>query len=135
MTDSMTKPKNSRLPETKYRIRNDVRISEEAHYIIRCALGREPSVVTVARLIFFATVAGDAWILDPKSKSALCLAENGEIASGEIEENEVGFEIGWDAQYALDNGVFTVTTVSGEVKTFDSAQVSEIKANEARLLK
>jgi hypothetical protein len=46
--------------------REQISITGEADYIIRCAANYETHIVTLGPLVFFSTGTGDAWMLDPQ---------------------------------------------------------------------
>jgi hypothetical protein len=50
-------------------------------------------------LILFSTLDGDAWIVAPSARRALCLCWQGERQEFKIEEDSKGIAVGWDADY------------------------------------
>lgn len=51
----------------------------EITYIVNRAAAHDTRVVSWGPLIFFSTESGDAWVLDPEDKLAICLARDGAI--------------------------------------------------------
>ena len=82
---------------------------------MECARQRDSRVVTVSGLVFFSTHGGDAWALDPEDKLALRLAREGEVQPYRIIDTETSFAIEWNADYAIEQGVFVVVERTGRV--------------------
>src|SRR5207249_7293080 len=81
----------------------------EIDYILRRAEQFESRVVTLDQLVFFSTVTGDAWMLDPEDGLALRLAEAGERRPARIVETATRYGIEWTASYSLDGDAFVKT--------------------------
>lgn len=52
-------------------------VVREVEYIVARAAESDARVVTLGQLVFFSTETGDAWLLDPEDRLALCLAKAG----------------------------------------------------------
>lgn len=97
--------------------REEISINRETDYIIKKAQLHDSRVVGLGGLIFFSTQTGDAWILDPADRLALCLAQDGERQNFSILETPTNFQIAWEAQYFIDGKAFTVTMKDSRVRT------------------
>lgn len=106
--------------------RDEVSINREADYIIKKAQAHDSRVVGLGRLVFFSTQTGDAWVLDPEDRLAVCLAQDGERKNFSILETPANFQIAWDAQYLLDGETFTVAMKDGSVRTIFGYPTREI---------
>lgn len=107
-------------------LRDEIRVVDEAEYIIRKAQELDARVVTLGNLAFFSTSTGDAWILDPEDHLALCLARDGAKQAYTILETDSSFQIGWNAQYEIRGGAFIVATADGRVRTVLGYPTEEI---------
>jgi hypothetical protein len=101
-------------------------IISEANLIIKRAQNYDSRIVTLGSLIFFSTDTGDAWILDPEDRLALCLARDGEKQSFHISETPTSFVIEWNADYRIESGTFIVVERSGRIRTILGYPVAEI---------
>ena len=110
-----------------------MRITREAEYIIDCAKRSDARLVSLGQLIFFSTRGGDAWVLDPEDKLALCLARQGETQQYRIMETETTFAIEWAATYIIEEGAFIVLEGPGEPVRFTDYPTAEIIAAERRI--
>ncbi len=54
----------------------------------------------VPAFVLFATTDGDAWLVNPPARAALCLCWQGERQAFSIEEDGAGILVKWDATYA-----------------------------------
>jgi hypothetical protein len=97
--------------------REQISIRGEAEYIIKCAQNYDSRVVSLGPLVFFSTETGDAWILDPEDRLALCLSRDGEKQDFTINESPTNFSIEWKANYRIEEDKFIVYSQSGEVRT------------------
>jgi hypothetical protein len=84
----------------------DFRLAKEVRYIQRRAANRDGRIVTIGPLILFSTETGDAWLLDPADRLALCLARDGDPEPIQITETATNFTIGWTGQYRIDGAAF-----------------------------
>jgi hypothetical protein len=76
--DKKNKRKKKSIPSPllkKLLSREQTKILKEAEYIIAQAEQHVGRAVAIGPLIFFSTETGDAWVLDPEDKLALCLQE------------------------------------------------------------
>jgi hypothetical protein len=92
-------------------------LSQDINTIIQFSHQREARLLTLGRLIFFSTVTGDAWILDPDEGRARCLSLDGEKQPVTIHEVSTGIGIDWDSEYRIKGSFFTVLEYSGPVRT------------------
>jgi hypothetical protein len=106
--------------------REQMRITDEANYIIRRAQDNDARVVTLGPLILFSTETGDAWMLDPEDGLALCLARAGEAQPFTITETSANFSIEWKASYQIDGDVFIVTEWAGRTRSILGYPTAEI---------
>ena len=107
--------------------REEVSVNKEADYIIKKAQARDSRVVWLGGLVFFSTQTGDAWVLDPTDKLALCLARDGERQNFSMLETPTNFQIAWEAQYHIDGETFAVCTKDGRVRTILGYPTREIE--------
>jgi hypothetical protein len=108
-------------------IQGDIQIAREVGYIIGKAEAHDARVVRFGPLVLFSTHSGDAWVLDPADGLALCVARDGEKQDYSILETKTKFEIGWNAKYQLDGGLFIVRTADGNSRSVLGYPVSEIR--------
>jgi len=106
--------------------REQIRIADEADYIISRAQDNDARVVTLGPLIFFSTETGDAWMLDPEDGLALCLARAGEAQPFTITETSANFSIEWKASYQIDGHLFIVTEGAGRIRSIWGYPTAEI---------
>jgi hypothetical protein len=90
-------------------------ITGEVDHIVGCAENGDTRIVLLGRFVFFSTEAGDAWMLEPRERLALCLMQGRERQPFRIVEDASKFAVGWDGQYHIDGSAFIVTKESGEV--------------------
>ena len=110
--------KGSPLRSQRRMLRQDqVRIADEARYIISLAKKDDARVVTLGSLLLFSTETGDAWMIDPGDNLALCLARDGQEQPFTITEDPEKFAIEWNAHYHIDRGALTVIERSGQIRT------------------
>ena len=88
--------------------RNQISIVGEAEYIISRAQKRNARVVRLGSILFFSTETGDAWMIDNGDNLALCLARDGTKQDYMILETEDSFQIGWKAQYEIQDNIFII---------------------------
>jgi hypothetical protein len=77
------------------------------------------------------TDSGDAWMLDPEDRFALCLARDGTPAPEPVPivETETSFAIDWHYQYRMDQRLFTVINLqSGRATTITGYPTQQILA-------
>lgn len=97
--------------------RDQVSIVGEIDYIIGKAQECDCRVVRLGNLILFSTQTGDAWLLDPDDGLALCLSRDGERQDYSALETATSFQIGWNAQYRVEDEVFVVVTQDGRMRS------------------
>lgn len=107
--------------------REEVSINKEASYIIEKAQSYDSRVVGLGSFVFFSTQTGDAWILDPADRLALCLARDGERQDFSILETPTNFQVSWDAQYRIEGETFTLTTKDGRSRAILGYPTREIE--------
>ena|SRR5438128_3827032 len=88
-------------------------VLREVDYIVARAAESDARVVTLGQLVFFSTQTGDAWLLDPEDRLALCLAKDGGRLPVPIVETATRYAIEWNASYTFEDDVFIVTDRSG----------------------
>ena len=108
--------------------REQYKIGKEAKYILERAQHHDARVVAIGPLVFFSTETGDAWVLDPEDKLALCLSRDGKEQEYTIEETATNFGVGWKARYQIENGKFIVYYDTGEKRTIIGYPVEKIVA-------
>ena len=107
--------------------REQISITGEADYIIRCAANHETHILTLGPLVFFSTGTGDAWMLDPQDGLALCLARDGDRQPFVITETQAQFAVEWNSDYQIEGGLFVVSErESGRTRTIMGYPVQEI---------
>jgi hypothetical protein len=106
--------------------REQINIRGEAEYIVRCAAEHDARVVTFGPIVFFSTETGDAWLLDPSDRLALCLACDGDVQPVTITESAGTFAIGWEMTYQISGDRFIVADQSGQSRTIIGYPMREI---------
>ncbi len=107
--------------------REQISITGETDYIIRCAANYETHIVTLGPLVFFSTDTGDAWMLDPQDGLALCLARDGDRQPFVITETQAQFAVEWNSDYQIEGGLFVVSErESGRTRTIMGYPTQEI---------
>jgi len=101
--------------------------SEEARRIQRKALDGRACVVRLGQLVYFSTVSGDAWMLDPEDGYAVCLARAFEPQRIPIQETPAKLAIEWDADYTIESEAFTVVERAGAARTILGYPIAEIQ--------
>ena len=86
-----------KAPRTRRQVlsQEQTNVIDEAKYIINRAQRHEARVVELGALVFFSTDTGDAWMLDPKDRVAICLARAGEEQPYRILETGSSFSVDW----------------------------------------
>jgi len=112
-----------------------INITQEANHVIECAQTYEARVVSLGPLIFFSTVTGDAWVLDPADSLALCLVRDGERQSFSITENAYQFAIDWQANYQIEGEQFILFEKSGQTRSIIGYPLREIKRHLQRVMR
>lgn len=97
--------------------REQLTIAGEANYIVGRAQSNDARVVTVGPLVFFSTVTGDAYVLDPEEHLALCLAQDGEARAFAIAETASSFSIEWAGRYRIEGDAFIFVGPSGQTRS------------------
>ena len=98
--------------------REDICIADEVEHIRSCALAGTSHFVTLGPLLFFSTVTGDAWLLDPEDHLAACLMTEGQSLPVAITETATNFQIPWQGRYTLGDQSFIVTDAEGQTITY-----------------
>ena len=106
-------------------------VLREVDYIVARATESDARVVTLGQLVFFSTQTGDAWLLDPEDRLALCLAKDGSRLPVKIVETATRFAIEWNASYRFDDDAFIVTAGSG-VRAILGYPIADLLAAERR---
>lgn len=87
---------------------SDVNFLKEVDYILGLAIEGKSRAVALERCVLFSTEDGDAWVLDADDGVALCLSWHGQRQDFVIEENAERFFVGYDADFSLQDNVFSV---------------------------
>jgi hypothetical protein len=106
-------------------------VLREVDYIVARAAESDARVVTLGQLVFFSTETGDAWLLDPEDRLALCLAQDGSRLPVQIVETATRFAIKWNASYKFEDDAFIVTEGSG-VRAILGYPIADLLAAERR---
>ena len=106
-------------------------VLREVDYIVARAAESDARVVTLGQLVFFSTQTGDAWLLDPEDRLALCLAKDGSRLPVKIVETATRFGIEWNASYRFEDDAFIVTAGSG-VRAILGYPIADLLAAERR---
>lgn len=106
--------------------REQISITREVEYIIRCAIDQDARLVQLGGVILFSTDTGDAWLLDTEDQAALCLARDGERQIFNIRETAVNFEIEWNAIYRIEGNAFVVVERAGHSRAILGYPTREI---------
>lgn len=104
----------------------DVSIHEETESIVAKAAAGQACVIAVGPLVLFATGSRDAWMLDPKSGTALQLARDGEALVVNITETDRRFSVEWTSRFRIEGPQFIVTEVSGRSMIINGYPTAEI---------
>ena len=111
---------------------HDLSIAGEANYVVARAMAKECCVVSLAPLVFFSTMTGDAWVLDANDNSALQLAAAGERLPFAISETSEHFAIEWPATFRFEGERMLVRDDAGGARTIIGYPSREITAAMAR---
>ncbi len=106
-------------------------VLREVDYIVARAAESDARVVTLGQLVFFSTETGDAWLLDPEDRLALCLAKDGRRLPVQIVETATRFAIEWNASYKFENDAFIVTE-GFSVRAILGYPIDDLQAAERR---
>ena len=109
-------------------------VLREVDYIVARATESDARVVTLGQLVFFSTQTGDAWLLDPQDRLALCLAKDGSRLAVKIVETATRFAIEWHASYGFEDDAFIVTDGSG-VRAILGYPIADLQAAERRAIR
>jgi len=121
MDDFITQSANRRVL-----YREETNIMDEANYIMDCAQNSDIRIVTLAKLIFFSTDTGDAWMLDPEDNLALCLVKAGVKQPFIITETANNFSVEWQGKYIIAKNAFLYISQSGKLRTIFGYPTKEI---------
>jgi hypothetical protein len=86
----------------------EVSFIAEARAIQRAARAMRTRAVRLGQIVFFSTSTGDAWMLDPRERTAACLARDGDSLQIPIRELPAELAIEWHAEYRIEGRAFTV---------------------------
>ncbi len=106
------KKKRQKIKEVKTQFQarliaaRDASVQGEVAYIRKLARDGDSRVVTLGQLVFFSTLSGDAWMLDPSDHYALCLMREGQELPARIVETARQFLIEWDRDYEIQGEMF-----------------------------
>jgi hypothetical protein len=102
-------PMKQKKPRWQSRVlsRAEISVARECRYIVDRAQQRDARVVTLGKLVLFATETGDAWMLDPSEDLALCLATEGSPAPVQIDETEERVSVEWTHTYRMQGELMT----------------------------
>lgn len=84
-------------------------LNNEVALLQQAAAERRDTLKTLGVFILFATVEGDAWLLEVTEMDAIQVAQGGEKMAAEIVENPETIEINWTHKFAIRNKHFTIT--------------------------
>ena len=87
---------------------SNVTFLKEVDHILSLAAEGNSRAVGLERCVLFSTEDGDAWVLDADDGLALCLSWHGQRQDFVIEENAERFFVGYDAEFMLWEGAFSV---------------------------
>jgi hypothetical protein len=104
----------------------DICIADEVEHIRACAVEGRSHVVSLGQLIFFSSVSGDAWVLDPEDQLAACLMTERQPLPVAISETVTTFQIAWQARYSVHDQCFITIDSSDRVTTYYSYPVQNI---------
>jgi hypothetical protein len=109
-------------------------VLREVDYIVARAAESDARVVSLGQLVFFATEAGDAWLLDPEDHLALRLATDGGRLPVQIVETATSYAIHWNATYRIEDDAFVVADASG-TRAIIGYPVADLRVAERRALR
>jgi len=110
-----------------------ISVRDEVARLQRIAGEKKQAVQVVGVFIFFATAAGDAWLLELTEKDAVLVAKGGDKVDVEIEEDEETIEINWSHQFEIKDNAFVTTAYAD--KTVESHEGCPVKIIREALLK
>ncbi|SDO79488.1 SEC-C metal-binding domain-containing protein [Desulforhopalus singaporensis] len=100
------------------------------------ALAKEPMCRELGVFFFFATAAGDAWMMEMTARDCVQLADNGELLEPPIDENSETIEINWSHVYEVKNKEVVLTAYADKTKgVLADAPSRELSAATRRMLK
>ena len=102
-------------------------VPREAEYIIDRAHAHVTCIVTHCPLVYFSTATGDAWMLDPEDKFALCLARDGDRQDFHIVEKGDTYAIEWNSDYDIKGNTFVVMERAGRIRSILGYPIKEIE--------
>lgn len=85
-------------------------VSREIEKLQERAAARKATFRLVGAFIFFATPAGDAWVLELLEKDALIVAKNGAKLNVVINESAENIEINWSHRFSIEGSRFVANT-------------------------
>src|SRR5258706_7295419 len=106
-------------PSGRRRKQLELNILREVAYIIERAQTGECRVVTLGDFVLFSTHGRDAWLLEPRDQTVVCLARNGVPQPYRILETPTAFSIEWHETFALRDDLFLVRQQSGTISAIE----------------
>ncbi len=105
----------------------EVSFIAEARAIQGAARAMRTHAVRLGQIVFFSTATGDAWMLDPRERTAACLARDGDSLPIPIRESPAELAIACHAEYRIDGRAFTVVGREGPARTILGYPIAEIE--------
>ncbi len=123
----LLKPKDDRVQRLNVPERDEILIVEEVERIISFAEHRRCLIAYFGNLILFSTERGDAWLIDPKRKYALCLALAGKRQKFEVSDKDKKYMIAWTSDFYIISNKFVVTDdKTKRIKTYYGYPTKEL---------
>jgi hypothetical protein len=104
----------------------ELSILREVAYIIERAQAGECRVVTLGDFVLFSTHGQDAWLLEPRDQTAVCLARNGMPQPYCILETPTVLSIEWHETFAIRDDLFLVRQQSGTISAIEDYPINEL---------
>lgn len=124
--ERMSRRKRKLLAERRIVRQEEISIAAEVNHIVKRAIAGQGCVVSLGRLVFFATVSREAWLLDAEDDLALELARAGRRLPVTITESPERFTIEWGGTFRIDGEVMTFTNALGCSRSAIGYPVREI---------
>lgn len=106
---------------------NRASILREVNKITDCARARDARIITLGPLLFFSTDTGDAWMLDPRDRLALCLVRDGDSQPITVTDEADSIAIDWKFGYAIEGDLFGVVDQVGNSRAIIGYPVQAIR--------
>lgn len=91
-----------------------VSLHEEITKIQEAAARKEARMINLGVFVLFATVAGDAWLLELSEMDGLLIADRGKKIEVEMEENPETLEVNWSHRFTIKGRKFMATAYKDE---------------------